>query len=243
MKHQEMILAVDSALLRDHGIAFSDRPQLVPVQSLVWPNASIDLVPGLTLMQRNQLDNVTHPGNTYKGNRKYKQLLPYVVFYYPESDRVAVYRRCKGVGETRLEGNLSIGFGFGGHVDLADIVHENSVIQLNDTLVAAALRELHQEVQVTTLNGYGPEFTAKAPDLHLCGFLFDGSNDVGNLHLGVVYTVFLNEGDLVTTKEAALKSLPATRISELQETELTVESWSEFLVKSFNFKIFRQMLR
>ena len=64
--------------------------------------------------------------------------------------RVAVYRRRAGVGESRLAGNLSIGFG--GHIEISDVQHDEGVIDRPDTLMVAALREIEQEITIAELH-------------------------------------------------------------------------------------------
>ena len=233
-KHQEMILAVDSALLRSQGIVYSEIPTFMPIDGYVDLGASddadgrYDFTAGLVLMQRNQLDNVVQEGNAFKGNRNFKQLLPYVVFVYPIQEnsgdtRVAVYRRRAGVGESRLAGNLSIGFG--GHIEISDVQHDEGVIDLPDTLMVAALREIEQEI--TIVSEIMPLLTSD--DLRPVGLIVDGSNDVGNLHLGIVHVAYLSQGDIVTVNEPELEALPATKLSELLACGSPIESWSKLL--------------
>ena len=233
-KHQEMILAVDSALLRSQGIVYSETPTFMPIDGYVDLVASddadsrYDFTAGLVLMQRNQLDNVVQEGNAFKGNRNFKQLLPYVVFVYPIQEnsgdtRVAVYRRRAGVGESRLAGNLSIGFG--GHIEISDVQHDEGVIDLPYTLMVAALREIEQEI--TIVSEIMPLLTSD--DLRPVGLIVDGSNDVGNLHLGIVHVAYLSQGDVVTVNEPELEALPATKLSELLACGSPIESWSKLL--------------
>lgn len=239
-KHQEMILAVDSALLRSQGIVYSETPTFMPIDGYVDLVASddadgrYDFTDGLVLMQRNQLDNVVQEGNAFKGNRNFKQLLPYVVFVYPLQEnsgntKVAVYRRRAGVGESRLAGNLSIGFG--GHIEISDVQHDEGVIDLPDTLRVAALRELEQEITIVTQDGHGTAKPLFAYELRPVGLIVDGSNDVGNLHLGIVHVVYLSRGDVVTVNEPELEALPATKLSELLACGSPIESWSKLLAE------------
>jgi predicted NUDIX family phosphoesterase len=101
---------------------------------------------------------------------------------------------------------------------------------LPDTLMVAALREIEQEITIVTQDGHG---TAKprlaSDDLRPVGLIVDGSNDVGNLHLGIVHVAYLSQGDVVTVNEPELEALPATKLSELLACGSPIESWSKLL--------------
>ncbi len=153
-KHPQFVLAVDNAYFSNsiclppsgEGwplLAFADSVNVYSYDHFVQ-----DVVSQLVICEREMLDNsiciedsTVSPSDTLpRGNPYYRQVLPYVVARQKQPDGSYVYyryRRTKGVGESRLAGNGSIGYG--GHVDLADIVHHNSVIDLPETLALAMI--------------------------------------------------------------------------------------------------------
>jgi predicted NUDIX family phosphoesterase len=96
----------------------------------------------------------------------HKQLIPYVVVR--DADRVFAMERTDAGGDARLHGRVSIGVG--GHL--------NPVDDGEDALMAGLRREWHEELEAD----WEPEF-------ELLGLLNDDSNEVGAVHLGVVFSV------------------------------------------------------
>lgn len=96
----------------------------------------------------------------------HKQLIPYVVVR--DADRVFAMERTDAGGDPRLHGRVSIGVG--GHL--------NPVDDGDDALMAGLRREWAEEVDAD----WEPEF-------ELVGLLNDDSNEVGAVHLGVVFRV------------------------------------------------------
>ena len=81
-------------------------------------------------------------------DERFGQALPYVVMYqrpteFQTSPRVFTYQRTTKVGEERLAGALSVGGG--GHVDIADVALNGSVIDVVLTFARAIARELNEE--------------------------------------------------------------------------------------------------
>lgn len=102
----------------------------------------------------------------------YKQLVSYCVLVN-ERGEVLVYERLSGGGEARLHGNLSIGVG--GHMN--DVAGETYI---NAQLTENALRELEEEVGLQKDD---------ARDLEIIGLINDDTNEVGQVHVGVVFKV------------------------------------------------------
>lgn len=117
-------------------------------------------------------------------DESYLQIIPYVVLKH--KNRVFAYQRTKKSGEKRLHGNWSIGVG--GHVNRDDANYNRHEMPLtssydpekNFAFWNCVNRELKEEV-------------GAVPDkFDLAALIFDPSNAVGRVHLGVVYVAEVN---------------------------------------------------
>jgi len=157
----------------------------------------------------------------------YRQLLPYVIVTQstPTGVRYITYRRGKGVGESRLAGNVSVGFG--GHIDLADVVFDKktSVIQLMETIGYAATREIAEEL--VFLDGV----EEKNFDLFDVGLIVDNSNDVGCVHLGLALTAMIPADVVVESREEELEMLAPMTARELLDSGLPLENWTRIFLE------------
>ena len=141
----------------------------------------------------------------------FKQLVAYSVVR--EGDQFLTYLRGKDLGEARLHGNRSIGIG--GHIERKD--HQFNLF-LDDHLKAAAIREIDEEIIISD------EY-----DLELTGLLNDDSNDVGSVHLGLVYLVSL-DGQEVNKRERGIAQMKFDSIEELKSRKEQFETWSQILI-------------
>ena len=148
----------------------------------------------------------------------FKQLVAYNVVRC-NGDYLA-YLRGQRQGEARLRGNRSIGVG--GHINSGD----QATLFLDDHLKAAALRELHEEIRVPN-----------NMELRFAGLLNDDSNDVGSVHLGLVYVAELGPQ---STDPAALKrqqsvaQLVFASPEELLRDREQFETWSQLLIDALD---------
>jgi predicted NUDIX family phosphoesterase len=140
----------------------------------------------------------------------YKQLIAYSAIR--SGDQFLTYLRGKDLGEARLHGNRSIGIG--GHINSDD--HAN--LFLDDHLKVAAFREVDEEVRI-------PE----KYDLRLAGLLNDDSNDVGKVHLGLVYVADLAEPE-VKKRERGIARISFETPDELRARREEFETWSQILI-------------
>lgn len=156
-----------------------------------------------------------------------RQLLPYVVMNQMCEDgesRFIVYRRGKGVGESRLAGNVSIGFG--GHIDLADVVTAvDSVVDLRATMVKACDRELEEEVLCDGV-------PLRDQTVHSVGLITDNSDKVGLVHLGMVMICSIPMGVEVTCREEELEILKPMTANELLSSGLPLENWTKIILRA-----------
>lgn len=206
-KHPQYILAVTNESLAD------DLQQGMNIVSLNTFVAKAE--DNLVIKQRAKLEQ----------EPEFRQIIPYVCVATQRDDKLYFwpYRRTETSGEVRLQSNVSIGFG--GHIDLADVMHDdNSVIDLLQTIGNAASRELSEEL---SLAGAGEEI-----NLFDNGVLIDDSNEVGKVHLGVVLTAILPNSVTPTSKEDALEVLPAMSARELLDSSLPLEPWTHIVLES-----------
>lgn len=158
---------------------------------------------------------------------RFRQLLPYVVItQYDESAEVTrfiTYRRGKGVGEARLAGNVSVGFG--GHIDLADVMHSDSTINLAATIGQAVSRELQEEL---VFGGIDSDLA-----LFSVGFVIDESDKVGKVHLGIIMNAQLAPGATAVCAEEELETLEPMTAEELLSSGLPLENWTRIVLEHY----------
>ncbi|MGK9043505.1 NUDIX domain-containing protein [Mammaliicoccus vitulinus] len=141
----------------------------------------------------------------------YKQLISYCILEN-ENDEVLVYERLTGGGEGRLHGLSSIGVG--GHMnDVPDATNVEEVIREN------AARELEEEVG---LNKQDVE------NMELIGFINDDQNEVGKVHIGVVFKLKVDKESVEAIETDTLK-INWVNQSELSHNE-NYETWSSLII-------------
>jgi predicted NUDIX family phosphoesterase len=121
------------------------------------------------------------------------------------------YVRGKRAGETRLVAKRSIGIG--GHINPTDDMPLFG--NFFDTYLAAVQREVAEEVSVET----------KYKD-RVVALLNDDSNEVGQVHLGIVHLWTL-ELPLVDRREQMITQMSFMTLPELQALRDTMETWSQ----------------
>ncbi|MEG0063046.1 MAG: hypothetical protein RR740_00435 [Pseudomonas sp.] len=210
VKHPQSIIAVNSAVL--------DKIGLHQGLNMLHLDALIPLIQGdIVIGQREALEV----------DESKRQLLPYAVLTRPHettgNTTFFAYRRGKGVGEARLSGNVSIGLG--GHIDLADVVHENSIINVGQTVIQGVARELQEEV---VFGGVDSDLGIQS-----VGCLIDNANSVGKVHLGLVLTAALQPGVTVECAEEELETLGFFTPQELLDSGLPLENWTKIICEFF----------
>lgn len=143
----------------------------------------------------------------------HKQLIPYCVFRH--GDRILHYTRGKSGGEARLHAKISVGVG--GHVNPIDT--ENGRFG-PAAYHAAVAREIAEELDLK--GGYRDTIVA---------LLNDDSNPVGQVHLGVIHVIEL-ENDEVTSREDALAELSFSSLEDLRGPLFErLETWSQHSIE------------
>ena len=111
--------------------------------------------------------------------------------------------RSPNASEKKLKNKLSIGIG--GHLNKND---------LKKDIISWGMREFHEEVN------YHDSFEIK-----LIGFINDESNDVGKLHLGIIYLMQAHNNKINIKSE--LKSGKLISLDECSKYYDQLEPWSQ----------------
>lgn len=173
---------------------------------------------GLAFDVRRYLDKFFIPGvprfmprSVVETDPSFKQLIPYVIMSF--EGKYLSYVRGKRAGETRLLAKRSIGIG--GHINPIDAGNSPLFAYLYENYLAAVQREVAEEV---TVEG---NHTDK-----IVALLNDDSNEVGQVHLGVVHHWAL-DSDKVTRKEQMITQMTFMTPAELNEVKDSLETWSQ----------------
>jgi len=232
-KHPQFILAIAK-----EAFAYLRMLSQAPIVTVMSDAFIEEAQSHVTIRERHWLDG---NGTTHRGDTNYRQVLPYTAIaktgrggrtYY------GLYQRMQTVGEERLAGKVSIGFG--GHVDFLDIrADEKSVIDLFATIEHSRMREMDEELDVgeDTLTDV-LEPTESDGRLTL---ILDDSDAVGQLHVAFFRTLYLHPETQCSTKEEELTWLgffTADEILEMGVSEnnphgLVIENWSKLLLEHF----------
>jgi len=138
----------------------------------------------------------------------FKQIIPYVVLRY--SDQFFHYTRGKKATESRLQALRSIGVG--GHISADDATLFDSPYR------EAMFREVAEEVRLET------DYTERC-----VGLINDDSTPVGQVHLGIVHLLELEE-PLAWPRESAIDDAGFAPVAELRGQSQEFETWSQFLL-------------
>jgi predicted NUDIX family phosphoesterase len=156
----------------------------------------------------------------------FKQLIPYSVV--TSGGKVLAYARTEKGGEGRLSGKVSIGLG--GHVNVSDLHHQNGVINIARTIRAAVHRELEEEITL-------PLDVDNPFDIKFEGFIYDSSNAVGRVHLGLLMQCTLHP-DLNAVKHKITSEDEGIHILGffdpeylLNSDEFELENWSRIVLE------------
>lgn len=142
----------------------------------------------------------------------HKQIIPYAIFHH--QGKYLVYTRGGKSGEKRLVAKRSIGIG--GHINPHD-EREDSLAKT--TYLNGVEREIEEELVLTGSHTQ-----------QVIGLINDDSNEVGQVHLGVVH-LFDLESDQVTSNEDAIQNLQFLSLEELVAGIDNLETWSAICVR------------
>lgn len=183
---------------------------------------------GLTPMPLHVMTMLLERSGLYLGPRdlmeqdpQFLQIIPYIVL--KQGDKYVKYTRTPAGGESRLHGKVSIGAG--GHIDLIDVLHRNdSTVDVQTTLKFAALREVSEEFGLPV----------QEPKKTWVGLLHNFSDDVGNVHLGVVAVWDMPLDFKIESKENSQTSVELATLDELEADRPRMEKWSQHTLDYLN---------
>lgn len=169
------------------------------------------------------LPSLLNPENNFFMDRgaaeddpSHKQLIPYCIFRIKDETgtRYLHYTRGKSGGESRLHAQVSVGIG--GHINPIDQREDHLGMH---TYMAGVEREIDEELNIT--GGHTNQIVA---------LLNDDSNPVGQVHLGVVHMIDL-ENDGVHANEDAIANLALTTLEDLRgDLYDRLETWTRCCV-------------
>ena len=141
----------------------------------------------------------------------YKQLIGYIVVKDKETKETLVYKRLVGGGESRLHGKASVGIG--GHMN------EVEGKRIDEMLAINSARELNEEI--------GLDEQYALDNMKFVGLINDDNEEVGKVHIGVVYVCEVDKKDVKVMEDDTL----VVKWCDTKEAhkEENYESWSEFL--------------
>ena len=141
---------------------------------------------------------------------QFKQIIAYAIFRH--RGRILAYARTPKGGETRLHNKMSLGIG--GHINPVDGLTDSV-----STYLAGMEREIREEI---TFSG--------AASQRLYAVINDDTNEVGQVHLGIVH-LFELDNEEVSPNEKALAELGFHTLEELAGPLYErLETWSAICV-------------
>ncbi len=144
-------------------------------------------------------------------NPDIKQFIPYCIIER-KGDYFSYKRTNKG-GEKRLHDLMSLGIG--GHINLGDSTYPEDAYNIGFE------RELKEEI------GLLPnQYTHK-----ILGFIYDDSNEVGKVHLGIVHLVKIGDINVKITDKALSKGKFDT-LDNMKKNLANFETWSQIVLNS-----------
>jgi predicted NUDIX family phosphoesterase len=175
---------------------------------------------GLNFEPHKYLEAILSRGNNFFLQRTlaeedptHKQIIPYVLLAH--DDKVLFYVRGKKAGEQRLVAKGSIGIG--GHMNETD----ESLFALDEAAYRAGVeREVGEEILIQS----------KFED-RIVALLNDDSNEVGQVHLGIVHVFRLAESK-VKKNEPMITELAFLSREELAGRRDSLETWSQICLDS-----------
>ena len=158
-------------------------------------------------------NNFFMPREEAEDDPSHKQIIPYAIFHH--AGRILHYVRGKKSGEQRLASKGSIGIG--GHINQED---EEASSLGKDTYMTGVEREVHEELKLETKY-----------EQRIVALLNDDSNEVGQVHLGVVHLFDLDSPE-VEANEANIAELEFLTAVELHSRHDALETWSQIIADS-----------
>lgn len=170
------------------------------------------------------------PRASFEGKNDEVHFIPYITLTDTLAEKVVAYDRpSKNNGEVKLAGKSSVGFG--GHLDMEDVVFDKNRVDLIRSFLAAALRELNEELAFVHTSGETYVSIEDIPDAHLTfdGFILDW-DAVGLCHIGVAMSMDLRNVAVAHKEDQCLNPRWEDVPPLLAKNGL--EGWSELVLRS-----------
>jgi predicted NUDIX family phosphoesterase len=224
------ILNIKEAKKKAHILAF--RSAYVDA---ILTKEGIDTDCSHALVETVDLSNDFPPESVFFVMRDVLECVPYFrhpIFYITleHKGKIAVYKRLSAGGESRLHNVHSIGFG--GHVDFSDTIHENSIVDAEQSIIDSSLRELSEELSLP--------FDVNTAEIKTRGYIIDNRDEVGQVHLGVWQSLIVPDDvdisliDVADDERDKIEFLGFKDIDwynkNLNNKSLILEGWSEMII-------------
>ncbi|MEQ8210903.1 MAG: phosphoesterase [Lacipirellulaceae bacterium] len=162
------------------------------------------------------------PRGEMEEDPSFKQLIPYVVFQFTNTDgvkQVFQYARGGSGGEKRLHAKRSVGVG--GHISSDDASAASPQSNSADDVYREGMRrELEEEIDINT-----------AYRETCVGLINDDETEVGKVHLGVVHLCEVDSPQ-VAQREEDLRDAGFKPVPELLAQIEQFESWSQIVLEA-----------
>jgi len=170
-----------------------------------------------TILRKIYSNNIAMSRRDCENNPKFKHLIPYTMIT-SEDNQIFVVKRTANQTETRLHNLYSIGIG--GHVG------PQRLMTSKDAIHAGMLRELKEEITGVEYVGESLDFTPK-----LIGLLNDDSNEVGSVHLGLVYELLVDPDRIHSINVKEIENMTGTWMHYDEALQIKdYESWSALIL-------------
>ncbi len=157
------------------------------------------------------------PRSEVEDDPRFLQLIPYVILYrydarlpFGDACKVFTYQRGSAGGESRLIGKRSLGIG--GHINDSDATLPQ------DAFHAGVFREIDEEVSCTF-----------DPVGSLIGTIYDDTDAVGRVHLGVVISFRMTKSR-IEPKDKSLIDPRLYSVNHLLANDNRFENWSQLVI-------------
>jgi len=165
----------------------------------------------------NPADLMIGQRNALESDEAFRQVLPIAVFMY--QGKIWTYRRTVTGGESRLHGKFAVAVG--GHFDVSDVIHNDSVIDIDASMKKAFAREIDEELNLKS-NVVKSHTMTKM----ICA----DDTAVDRVHIAAV-TLFELDGDDISSAEDQLDTVGFISPEELLSGEYDCEVWTTLIAK------------
>lgn len=141
--------------------------------------------------------------NIVEGHKELQQIIAYILIFNKDMDKLYINKRIDG--EKRLLNKVSIAVG--GHINDTD--------EGLNRIFNGAIRELHEEVELTNAEKFRP-----------IGFIRD-IDSITNDHLGIVFAVTADDAKII--EKESLKG-QWMKINDIANYYSKLENWSKYIL-------------